>query len=158
MPGPKRLPTKLKVIRGTLDKRGFNKNELTAPVLDIAPNPPEYFNEYAKKEWQIICEYLDSVGILAKTDISLLTSYCYAVGMCREAEVNLSKQPKVGTQKNKAGEVYQFTNKWFNIWNMSSRQVISLAGEFGFSPSARTRISAPNQNNKNNQDKQMFGT
>lgn len=157
MQGRKKIATKLKKIKGTLQPCRVLSDEIKIIPLNTIPVPPEHFNDWSKKEWKIVCEHLRKYELLAGTDMALLTSYCYAVGMCREAEKQLATQPKVASQKNKEGHVYQIMNKWTQIWLGFNKQMVSIGSEFGFSPSSRTRISAPQQI-KNDRDKEMFGT
>ena len=157
MPGPPRIPTKLKVIRGTDKKTRLLANELEFKPLIKKPRPPKLLNKRAKKEWRIVCSNLFALNMLYQVDLPQLQAYCFMVGILEEAEEELATGKLIVTQTNNDGHEYKAKNKYFGIYNEALDKMNKLAREFGFSPSARTRISMINPG-QNELDKRLLDT
>jgi P27 family predicted phage terminase small subunit len=74
--GPKPLPTRLKVVRGTLRKDRANPRE--PAVTPEIPTCPDELSPAAKKEWERIAPELAGLGLLAGIDRSALALYAEA--------------------------------------------------------------------------------
>lgn len=148
MPGPAKQPTKLKAIKGTLEKKQTVPNEMDFDAIQKIPLPPEHFDERAKKEWRRVVVILNNIGMLYEVDLPLLQSYCFMVSLLHKAEQELKKSSFVVIETNKSNNKYTAKNKWVSIYNETLDRVIKLAREFGFTPSSRTGINMPKNNAK----------
>ncbi len=143
--GPAPKPTKMKILHGTdrADRRA--KNEMDPKVAELLPKPPVYFDECAKKIWAKATRTLKDLDMLVEVDYELLQSYCYQLSLVERCATELQK-PSEGLLiefTNKAGATNYVANPYIKIYNDALKVSQSLAGQFGFTPSARSRISAP---------------
>ena len=134
--GAKPVPTKLKVLHGTLRKHRTNANE--PQVLAEIPTCPRELSPIAKKEWRRIAPILADMGLLAKIDRAALAMYCDHYGRWLEAIAALQKYGVV--IKSPSG--FPMQSPYVAIANKSGEQVRLLLAEFGMSPSSRTRVHA----------------
>jgi len=144
MSGPPPIPNKLKVIRGTMKETRRIPNEMDFQPLVKVPMAPRHLNKRAKKEWRTVCKNLIAIKMLYLVDLPQLQSYCFQVAVMEKAETELSEGKLIETLTNNDGHEYKAKNKWMSVYNESLDRVNKLGREFGFSPSARTRISMIN--------------
>ena len=76
--GVRPLPTKLKVVRGTLRKGRANAHEPALPVE--IPRCPAHLGAEAKREWKRVSRELAGYGLLTRIDRAALALYCEAWG------------------------------------------------------------------------------
>ena len=134
--GAKPVPTKLKVLHGTLRKHRTNANE---PQVGVEiPTCPRELSATAKKEWRRIAPILAGMGLLAKIDRAALAMYCDHYGRWLESIAALQKYGVV--IKSPSG--FPMQSPYVAIANKSGEQVRLLLAEFGMSPSSRTRVHA----------------
>jgi P27 family predicted phage terminase small subunit len=138
--GRPRIPTSLKLIRGTQRADRMNLNE-PKPAIDIPPVPPNLSDE-AKAEWERRAPELAALGILTSIDEGVLAGYCefradflHACTMCATKDGQDRKVIK--TAKGNLIE-----NPYYSIKKRSAEMMHRFATELGLTPAARTRISA----------------
>ena len=141
MPGPEPKSSVLKKLIGTYRSDRVADNELVFDNMTYIPDAPDTFDETSSQLWLGCCMSLQSVGLLFPQDLPLLEEYCYAVFMLRESRRQLMNGKIIEEQKNKSGFTYQSINKWVRINLEYSKEASRLGSQFGFSPSARTKIS-----------------
>ena len=148
MPGPSPEPSKLKLAKGTNRPSRELPNEMDFQPLIKIPRASKHLNKRAKKEWRKVCSNLIAIRMLYLVDLPQLQAYCFQVSIMERAEEQLSESDYVIKETNKGGFEYQTKSKWMSIYNEALDRVNKLGREFGFSPSARTRISMinPGQN------------
>ena len=134
--GRKPLPTHLKVVRGTLRKDRANRNEPQgAPAI---PTCPRHLGEEAKREWRRVSKELRAMGLLTKVDRAALALYCDAWGRWVDA---LEALRRYGVMvKSPSG--FPMQSPYLAVANKAMEQMRLLLGEFGMSPSSRTRVHA----------------
>lgn len=137
MSGPMPEPTRKKRLKGNPGKRKLRKNEPT-PVVG-APEPPDWLCEVAREEWFRLCGELLALGMLHRMDRALITAYCETWAEYCEAVQRVRDEGHVVISEK--GGAYQ--HPWVGIKNQAAERLIRLAGHFGLSPAARTRISTP---------------
>lgn len=142
--GRKPKPTHLKLVTGNPGKRKLNKAE-PEPVRAL-PNVPPELNDDAKVEWGRVSEDLYRLGLLTGIDRAALAAYCQAYGRWMIAEraiTEMAKRDQV-TQglliKTTNGNAIQ--NPLVGTANKAMSDMMRYAGEFGMTPSARSRIKA----------------
>lgn len=143
MPGPAPQPTAVKKLKGTHRPGRDAPHAMTLPKLDTIQMAPEDLPEIGKQEWYRVVNELAPLGVLNGADLSLLKSYCQHVATMEAAAKALAAGGYTTTMTNKGGGSYAIKSPWVAIYNEASDRAARLGQQFGLTPSARTRISAP---------------
>jgi P27 family predicted phage terminase small subunit len=131
--GPRPAPTALKLIRGTRKDR-INNDE---PIPQHGTvEPPRALSDEAQEVWDYAIAQLDAMRIISKADRDVLACYCEAVVTHRKATKLLDKSP-VLIQGHRGVLV---RNPAIAMQRDAANLIRQFAGEFGFSPSARSTI------------------
>lgn len=140
MAGRRPKPTVLKELAGNPGKRPLNRREPKPPTK--LPLCPHHLQGEARREWTRLGRELVALGVMTKVDRAALAAYCVAWGRWVEAEAQVTK---LGTiVKTADGNMIQ--NPYLSIANRAMEQMTKLAGEFGMTPSSRSRVQvAPAQ-------------
>lgn len=136
MAGRKPLPTKLKVLKGTLNVTRTNKDE-PDPTPEI-PEPPEHLNEEALKEWDRITKELDKVGLISQLDRTELAMYCQAYSRWVKYEKIVAESSEL--YESEKGGLQLSPAMW--VVNRAMEQCHKFLSEFGMTPSSRSKVSA----------------
>lgn len=141
--GPSPTPTALKVIRGNPGKRPLNDAE---PQPIEGPPPMPAMSAEMQAEWDYITGQLQRMGrgMLRQSDQALLFAYCEAMAEVVYCVKQLEKCPRL-IETDKGNWVQ---NPLVGIKNKAVQRLIALAGHFGLSPAARTRIKAEESGKK----------
>jgi P27 family predicted phage terminase small subunit len=134
--GPKPLPTRLKVVRGTLRKDRANPRE--PAVTPEIPTCPDELSPAAKKEWERIAPELAALGLLAGIDRSALALYAEAYARWLDAIQALQKYGTVVKSPNG----FPIQSPYVALANKAGEQVRLLLAEFGMTPASRSRVHA----------------
>ena len=138
----KKLPTKLKLIKGTHRPERENPNE---PEYKIEiPDYPAHLSTRGRREWKRMSEVLFNMGLLTEVDMAALSAYCQFYGRWAEAEANLKKTDLV--IKTKSGNIIQ--NPYIGIANTAFKLMKDCLTEFGMTPASRSRVSAKEEKKK----------
>jgi P27 family predicted phage terminase small subunit len=143
-----KVPTKIKMLRGTLKNTRHNPDELEFRALERLPKPPEWMGDVGKIEFNNIIDEYFNLGILSKLDLPSLSIYCQAY----DDYVRLTEYTKGNeTQVNKVSGLTS------NIPEVAIKQkaldtVLKFATQFGLTVRARSNIS----NKKKEEDKDSF--
>jgi P27 family predicted phage terminase small subunit len=146
--GHKPQPTYLKLLRGNPGDHAdrLNLNEPKPEQIVDVPDPPPYISGYAADEWCIVTKQLMRLRMLTKVDVPALAAYCHAYGEWRTAVELLAKMAAndpvmQGLLVNGAnGDARR--NPLIRIAKEAAMEMLRFGGEFGLSPSARSRINA----------------
>ena len=143
--GRKPKPTYLKMVTGNPGRRPLNQNEIRPPRRKSAPKPPAHLLPDAKAEWKRLAPALSLLGILSDLDLSPFAAYCQSYARWIQAERMLSglaEQDASGRDalliKTRAGGVTPNPLIW--VARNAANDMVRYAAEFGFTPSARSRI------------------
>jgi P27 family predicted phage terminase small subunit len=137
--GPPPIPTHLKLLRGNPGGRPLNRNEPQPPPVETT-EPPDYLIGHAADEWRRIAPGLRALGLLTALDIHVLAAFCVSYGRWRETEeviADLRKQESVLSSLIVEGRI----NPLVKLSHLMAREMLRYAGEFGFTPATRSRIS-----------------
>lgn len=138
----KRVPTKLKIVKGTFRNCRANPSEPNYP--DQIPDSPDFLNNYGGKEWERISKQLFDQGLLASVDMAALAGYCQAYGRWAKAEEELLSENLILTTIQ--GNYIQ--NPLIGIANTSMEHMRKFLIEFGMTPSSRSKVSAKKRKKK----------
>ena len=137
MRGRPKLPTEIKKLQGTEDKRWMVENEMKVLPMDEIPEAPKTFNAGTKKIWDSVCIELKRNGLLASCDLELLRGYCILLNQFADANKMVEKEGLVTVSRH--GE--QVVNPWYRVQCESLKQATQIGQLFGITPSARSRIN-----------------
>jgi P27 family predicted phage terminase small subunit len=144
MAGRPRKPDEVKALKGTLQPSRRLEPSLKPSVLSSFEMAPEDLPEAGQREWNNVMQQLQPLKVLASTDLPLLKSYCQQVATMELAAKELNKEGGfITTITNKGGGSYDTKSPWVSIYNEASDRASKLGQQFGFTPSSRTRIVAP---------------
>ena len=147
MPGPAPKPTVLKIIEGNRNKRALPKNE-PRPRGDLkAARPPANLTDAQAEVWRYTLDNCPP-GLLTNVDRELLIAWCEASELhARATRLQAAKDEQARAEggeellaKVKGGYMM---SPYLPIINRQAVLLLQLSGALGFSPSARTRINAP---------------
>ncbi len=149
--GPKKQPTA--IIKGRDYYRpSVHKDEIADQknALDFVhnkfPTPPEYFDEAAKDIWTTtLLQASKLYGYISFIDIKMFEQYCECYSELKHLTEQCKKRKKV-YYKDKAGNMKIHPN--FKARDDKRALFMRLAGEFGLTPSARTKITLTQQSDK----------
>lgn len=138
--GPAPQPVELKRLRGNPGHRPLPPAPPAGKDPAIgAPQPPAWLDQVARQEWRRLRPELERLGLWRKLDRALFASYCHFysvfINAIRESERNQIDLVVL----TKSG--YPIQNPYLAIINTAFERMRALAGEFGFTPSSRTRLA-----------------
>jgi P27 family predicted phage terminase small subunit len=145
MSGPPPTPTYLKLLRGNPGRRPINKDEPKPEIPAKPPEPPTWLSAYAVEEWKRVAPEAYALKLLTGLDLAPFAAYCMSYGHWRTAEEALARMASNDPvwhgliAKSKAGTAME--NPLVYISRRSAQEMLRCAGEFGFSPAARSRIN-----------------
>ena len=143
--GRKPKPTCLKVVTGNPGKRPVNENEIQPD--DEVPVCPTWLSREAKAEWRRVVPELALLKLLAKVDRAALAAYCEAWSLLRRAEGELEKHGLLLLERTEFEDGSVVTKATRNpaayVMTNAMAQIRAFCGEFGLTPSARSRMSTP---------------
>ena len=149
--GRKKIPTKLKELRGTTRPDRMVENEMVVALVAELPAPPEWLSVIGN-EWTKVCSELFGKQMLHQIDLRLIESYCNAMSLHIETEMMLREKGRIQIYKNTDGTIKHAQSvPYQKIANDALDRALKIAREFGLTPSSRTSISAPSINIQNNQ-------
>jgi len=140
-------PTAIKIREGTYRKDRVAKGEMSPGRLANIPDVPEVIkdNSYAVDVWETATLELYNLGMLYIVDTHLLIAYCISMG-------EYFAQKEVVEVEGKTYTTPTGTRKRTPEYEIMMENLLManrLAGQFGFTPSARTRIGMPEKKDKN---------
>ena len=146
----KKKPTVLKKLHGTMRSDRVLENEMQFENLHEIPECPDHLKrfEYAEGIWKECTEELHNLGMLHKSDLQLLQVYCLEMAkywICQDQiyELDDYKNP-IYPMRDKEGNVRQLIPvPYIRMATQHFVNAKSIAGQFGFTPSDRTRIAMP---------------
>jgi P27 family predicted phage terminase small subunit len=155
--GRKPKPTALRLVGGNAGKRPLPKNEAVVALAE--PTPPAFLCDDAKVEWGRVCSVLYSAGLMTELDRAALAAYCAAYGRWAQAEraINrMASKDEINAAlmiKTSNGNAIQ--NPLVGIANKAKSDMVRYAAEFGMTPSARSRVTAT-ENEKEDPGEKFF--
>lgn len=132
--GRKPMPTRRAKLHGNRKR----KDELELKVPEGWPKKPDYFDDIASEEFDWICSTLDKMDMLTVADRPSIEQYCYSYSEFRKAVDHVKRygvlliDPKTNFPK---------VNPMMRVLRQHQDNCRKYLIEFGFTPSARARIS-----------------
>lgn len=113
--------------------------------LTKAPQPPKFFNEYARAEWRRVMPRLIEDRIITKADLGGVEDFCMARGSVREIEAMM---------RDASGAI---DGKLFRMRDKAMQTARQLAAEYGLSPTSRARVSSGANDNDDDDNPLLVG-
>lgn len=135
------VPTKLKILRGNPGNHPI-RPEPEPRVPETVPEPPECLGSDAQDEWRRLAPELHVIGLLTVADVQLFALYCEAYGVWRDAGRKWRAGGSVIVIE--PGNRSPMQNPALVAVKEAARDMLHVAREFGLTPAARCRLSAPN--------------
>lgn len=138
--GPKPLPTAVRLARGTYRPDRAAANE---PLVYGKPKAPAWLksNPDAAKEFRRLVKELAAMGVVGSVDANALARYCVLWVRWRQAEEMIKRAGDTFVIKDSDGKVKTvMPSPHVAIARQLSEQLGRLEGEFGMTPSSRSRI------------------
>ena len=140
--GPKAQPTALLKAKGTGNITRMKEDAITNQGKELEwvhngiPDAPDYLNDGARQVWnQQLWEAQKLFGYISFIDLKVFSEYCY---VCSEMDyLKEHSQQRTTTDENGVVRV----NPLYVELNKLRKDFMRLSGEFGFTPSSRTRIT-----------------
>lgn len=132
------LPDIVKDLKGT--NRKDRRNDLQPKfdiVLKIDP-PPDWWNKYAKDEYNKLTKALISVGVLQAVDMTAVAMYCLEMGHYYQAQVDISLLENTMVYNERSG--LEIPHGLFKLARQSFQSATSLMVKFGLTPADRQRL------------------
>jgi P27 family predicted phage terminase small subunit len=137
--GRKPLSIEDKEMRGNPGKRDLNKEDRpTLKVMFKLPPAPDYFGQYAKKEYERTGPLLVEAKMLTESDLPAFHAYCMNIELMINAQLDIKDNGM--TIIGHRGRV---RNPAIAAFGQASTAIRGFVSEFGLSPSARSRIRIP---------------
>lgn len=148
--GRKPKPTAVKVLEGNPGKRSLNTSEPKPEKK--APRCPAWLEDEAKKEWKRMAKQLEHLGILTEIDMAAFAGYCQAYARWKEAEEFITQHGAI--VKTPSGYWQQVPQ--VSIAKTYLKIMNKFCEQFGLTPSARSRISTDNGEDKQNDEMELL--
>jgi P27 family predicted phage terminase small subunit len=149
-PGPKPAPTATKVLNGVRKGRINDAEPRPGPLKAI---PPATLDPVARAEWNRIAPMLERMGVLTEADGPALAMYCEAFARAAAAERSIQKQGLMVM----TGLGGMKVNPHFAVAERARALMLKVMGEFGMTPSSRSRIAVETPGEVNQLDAFLAG-
>src|SRR5262245_17385552 len=137
MPGPPRVPTHLKLLRGNPGHQKLNKNEPVPAQPPEVPGPPGFLTGYGADEWYRVSTELHRLKLLTILDVMPLAAYCTAYQRWRTAEEVLAKMGEKDAATSalliRGADGAPRQNPMVRIAAAAAADMIQYGGHFGMS-------------------------
>jgi len=155
MRGRKPKPTHLRLIEGNPGKRRINKSE-PKPSGRLLAAPPE-FSATQRALWDYAIQHAP-YGLLTMLDRDVLVVWCVACEMQRRAIAAQAKIDDAGGLPllTRTPEGHLVQSPYLPIINRQSAIMLKAAAELGFTPSSRSRIEIPVQDDDDSRAASYF--
>lgn len=140
----KKIPTKLKVLKGTQKKCRVNPSEPN-PVVGLL-KAPAYLDSLAKRNFSELAILLKDMDISTASDRQALAMLADMYSIYREMRKALKTKGFVYETTNQHGDTMYRSRPEVAILSDAWKNVRSMMSEFGLTPSSRSKVSAHGEN------------
>jgi len=96
-----------------------------------------------KEQWVLVTNELFTLGMLYNVDLALVEAYCNSIALHLETEKILHETGRIQIYRDEDGRIkHSQIVPLVTVSKQALSDAIKLATQFGFTPSARTKISA----------------
>ena len=155
--GRKPKPTMLRLVEGNAGRRKVNRKEPKPAMRE--PSCPKWIGPKAREVWDRTLPMLRYMRVLTEADGDALTCYSLAYARWRAAEEFLNRHgltQRIRHAKNRRMSSV-VARPEVAISKSYAKMLRDYQGEFGLTPSARTRIEVPMSPEEEAEDRKFFG-
>lgn len=154
--GPRKQPTKLRLLRGDPSKEGTPAGEPEPLPGDLSP--PPHVQGIALDKWNEVAPKLAAIGLLTPNDLETLARYC----LYFEQFVKYAEQIRRGLDvlviRDKDGKVkYVQSTPAATMFVKLGQSMLRIEQEFGLTPSARAGMNVNNAPKESRLQKYLDG-
>tara|TARA_R100001463_G_scaffold97765_3_gene152281 strand:- start:2904 stop:3383 length:480 start_codon:yes stop_codon:yes gene_type:complete len=150
--GRKKIPTEIKKARGTLRKSRETENQMQVKKIDGLPIAPNWLSEIGREQFDIVVKQLNDLEMLFEIDLQLIVAYSNSMALHIESEQELRRVGRVMVYRNDEGQPkHSQIVPLQTVSKQALDQALKIAVQFGLTPSARTKISQPKLEIKDNE-------
>ena len=150
-PGPPPKPTELKLLQGNPGHRPLKKDVIKPTA---GATCPRVLSRAARAEWTRIYPELARLGLITQIDVWTLASYCESVADLSWAVREIRR---VGRTTTVGENDTLVQHPAVTIKRAAMQKIREFAAEFGFTPSARSRVHMPGAGDGDDEDEAFFG-
>ena len=144
MTGRKKIPSEIKKARGTLRKCRELENPMEVKKVDALPVAPTWLSAIGQEQFNIVVSQLNVLGMLYEVDLKLIEAYSNAMALHIESEQQLREVGRIQIYRDEDGNPkHAQITPLQTISKQALESALKIATQFGLTPSARTKISAP---------------
>lgn len=126
--GHNAIPSALRALTGNPGRRPLNQNEPRPPTGE--PPMPAGLDRFGRAAWKRTAPMLARMGVLTQADGDVLALYCDAYSQWRRSSAALQRIEPTAPEFRKLAVTAE----------KARDQMRLLAGEFGLTPSSRSRM------------------
>lgn len=134
-----KIPTALKIAKGTLEKSRLLNEPITEPEQEL--DAPAHFTGEALKIWDKVAPELMRMQCFGKVDKEAVAAYCQNMGLYIDLYKEVAKDGPVIT--NRYGE--KIINPSFKAAMSAHSEALRIGQMLGITASARGKINLPSK-------------
>lgn len=154
--GRSKLPVKVKDLRGTKRKHREVDDSVYDPTVVVSLeeiNVPSHLNTTAKKVYREVVQQLFAMRMLQPIDQHALCIFANAIATAHAMQKALDKEGYVTYIRDEDGNITGVTvNPMQKVLKDALNMANTIGTQFGWSPSARIKLLAMLNNNKEEKD------
>lgn len=154
--GRSKLPVKVKDLRGTKRKHREVDDSVYDPTVVVSleeVNVPSHLNTTAKKVYREVVQQLFAMRMLQPIDQHALCIFANAIATAHAMQKALDKEGYVTYIRDEDGNITGVTvNPMQKVLKDALNMANTIGTQFGWSPSARIKLLAMLNNNKEEKD------
>lgn len=148
MASPHKQASKLKELKGTLEKSRENHDQIPVVSPEGYINPPTDIGKTGSSAWMVIVERYTNIGALDVLDLLTLSELCYSIDTMAEAKADMKENGKIIVIDGKNG-AYETTSPSWKLYNDAFKIFLPLSSRFGLNPADRQKLIFPKQEKEN---------
>ena len=138
MPSPKPRPAALRMLEGAAPGRDSGGRKVTPPPAyrRLPPKPPAILTGEARREWRRVLPELLRLELTKPVDAAALAAYCLTWARLVDAQTIIDAEGLLSETSQGRGR-----HPAVAVVEAASRELRQWCAEFGFTPSAESRVS-----------------
>lgn len=147
--GPRKQPTKLRLLRGDPSKEGKHADEPVPPAGAVTP--PEWVTGKALDKWNEVVPQLEAMGLITPADTEAIGRYCAMYEQWIRYLDQIRRGLDVLVIRDKDGKVkYMQSTPAATMFVKLAHSMLRIEQEYGLTPSARAGMEVTRGEVKDN--------
>lgn len=137
--GPRKQPTKLRLMRGDPSKEGPHANEPVPPAGAVLP--PAWVTGQARQKWDAVVPILESMGLITPADVDAIARYCVMYEQWLKYLEQMRRGLDVLVMRDESGKVkYMQSTPAATMFVKLAQSLLRIEQEYGLTPSSRAGL------------------